>query len=275
MVPAMLARERAGVTFAAAITLLLLTAANASALTTVTVKGADIGDGVFAGTATCPPGTTVVSGGFDVEEQGYTPVNKAQGERKWVVQALETSFLTVSANCSKRLDPSVGSAAKRFGKDNEGVNTTVRAHCARGEVVAGGWRYEPAGQAANNSPVFKSNRKGSERWAVTAVLDSPDADSRIRAFAYCLRGLDLRVRTKNSDTVESNADGTGRARCGRGQELLGGGFTTTPQPDWNNMDGPDHFYFASHRAGPSRWAAAAHNHSDVAGRIKTTVICRT
>ena len=123
MVPAMLARERAGVTVAAAITLLLLTAANASALTTVTVKGADIGDGVFAGTATCPPGTTVVSGGFDVEEQGYTPVNKAQGERKWVVQALETSFLTVSANCSKRNLPLVRRTNQRCFVVFSGLNT--------------------------------------------------------------------------------------------------------------------------------------------------------
>ena len=273
MVPAMLARERAGVTVAAAITLLLLTAANASALTTVTVKGADIGDGVFAGTATCPPGTTVVSGGFDVEEQGYTPVNKAQGERKWVVQALETSFLTVSANCSKRLDPSVRSAAKRFGKDNEGVNTTVRAHCQRGEVVAGGWRYEPAGQAANNSPVFKSNRKGSERWAVTAVLDSPDADSRIRAFAYCLRGLDLKARSRIAD-VGSNDDGSTAAHCRAGEELLGGGFKTRPRPDWENESGPDNFYFQSQRFGPRAWFAGAYNHSSVDGEVVTTAICR-
>lgn len=270
----MLSRGHAGAVAAGGITLLLLIAPNASALTTVNVKGADNGDGVFVGTATCPPGTSVVSGGFDVEEQGYAAVSKAQGERGWVVQALETDFLTVSANCSKRLDPSVSSAAKPFGEDNAGVNTTVRAHCKRGEVVSGGWRYEPAGQAASNSPVFKSNRKGSERWAVTAVIDTPDADNKIRAFAYCLRGLDLRARTRRSDTVEGGSDGSGAAKCGRGQELLGGGFTTTPRPDWDNSTGPDHFYFASRRSGPSRWAVAAHNHSSVDGVIKTTVICR-
>ena len=274
MVPAMLSRGPAAAMAAAAITMLLSIAPSASALTTVTAKGANNGDGVYTATAKCPPGTTVVSGGFDVEEQGYVPVNKAKGERSWFVQALETDSLTVSANCSKRLDPSARSAAKRFGEDNAGVNTTVRARCRRGEVVAGGWRYEPAGQAADNSPVFQSNRKGSERWAVTAVIDSPDADSKIRAFAYCLRGLDLRARSKRSDRVESNADGTGAAKCKPGQELLGGGFTTTPRPDWNNDDGPDHFYFASRRAGPRRWGVGAHNHSSVDGFIKTTVICR-
>jgi hypothetical protein len=257
-----------------AVATLLAFVPSAVALETVSVKGVDQGDGLFIGTATCPAGKTVVSGGFEVNPTGTATVNKAKGERRWVVQATDSTSLTVTANCSKRLDPSVSSRARAFGANNEGVNTTTKARCKRGQVVAGGWAFQPAGDSLSNSPVFKSNRKGTDRWVVTAVHDDPNAQSKIKVFAYCLRGVGVRARG-DSVEIEPNADEMATAACKPGEELLGGGYTTTPRPDWNNMTGPDNFYFASQRSGPREWQAGARNHSSVDGEIVTTAICRT
>jgi hypothetical protein len=121
--------------------------------------------------------------------------------------------------------------------------------------------------------VFKSNRKGTDRWVVTAVHDDPDGQSKIKAFAYCAR-VQSRSRSRSVD-IEDNADEDRTAACKPGEELLGGGYTTRPRPDWDNNDGPDNFYFASYRDGVRQWLAGAHNHSSVGGEIVTTAICRT
>jgi hypothetical protein len=180
---------RRGLAAPAAIVAALIAPAGASALTEVSVKGAHVGSGVYAGTAPCPTGKHPVSGGFTSSVGAYASVNKATANG-WRVQALNTASLTVYAFCSGRLEPNRAAGSATFPRNSSGVERTAKATCRRGRAVAGGWAFTPGGLAALNQPVFKSRPQGTDKWAVTAFNNDSGASprERIKAFAYCLRG---------------------------------------------------------------------------------------
>jgi hypothetical protein len=246
---------------------LLLHASSASALTTVSVKGVDTGD-YYSGTAECPKGKHVVSGGFTTPERGFALTNRAVSDREWTVVA-DSDSLTVFAYCSAKIN--VAAETKDIAIDpKSGAQHTATARCGRGRTaLAGGWDFED--QVAN-TPVFKSRRVSERAWSVTAFNGG---NEEMTAIVYCANVGDTAIRSKRSARVPPEGDGRVTARCHKGEELLGGGFSTSPKSDYSNTTGPDFFYAASRRRGKRGWATAVHNYSDRGGRIKASAICAT
>lgn len=258
---------KAAAALAAAIGLFLTFAPGATALSTVTTKGVEKGD-VWVGEATCPKGKRVVSGGFQLPNRSSVPLNRRQGARTWGVIGQDTDGpLTVFAYCSSRLAPRIESGTGPISATSEEGRAVAR--CANGATaVAGGWEFED--ELADNQTTFTSYGGGGRAWKVS--VGSGDS-AEVTAFAYCLRGDGLEARMKTGGRIAPEGNGQASARCRRGEELLGGGFKTTPRPDYSNNMGPDFFFHRTHRAGARGWLAAAHNYSSIAGRIKLSLIC--
>lgn len=262
---------------ATAITMFLFTAPSASALTTVTENGVAAGGGFLIATPTCPGNMKVISGGFGMPAgnpaTGHTAsVNRAKGRQTWVVKAQTSDPLKGFAYCSRNLNVAV--VSKTVALPEDGTEGAAKARCNRGQTaVSGGWKYSNGQQ---NSPVFKSSGAGGRRWSVKGFADE-ESPTNLTAYAYCLRGGDVTARSDRSGNVGNREDGTVQATCRPSEQLLGGGFATSPRSDFSNDDGPDFFYHRSARQGTNRrsrgWRASAHNYGTVAGRIKTTVLC--
>lgn len=263
----MLTRGRAGLLAATAATLLLLTATGASALTKETATGVEKPGGVWVAKPKCDRGETAVSGGFAMPDEGEAVVNRRKGDRTWVVKGQDTDALKAYAYCSRRLEPTVEKDRGRLDLKDTGEGS-AKARCGRGQTaVAGGWQYD---ETANNQPVFTSYGSGGRSWKVVAASgDSP----KITAYAYCLRSDRVSARTKTSEPISDNTQGSVSAKCRKGDELLSGAFKTRPKPDYSNADGPDLFFADSKRKGERGWFASAHNYSVVDGRIKLAAIC--
>ena len=232
------------------------------------------GDGMLVATAKCPGRKHVVSGGFKAEDNAVPVVSRAVGDRKWTVHLFpgSTEALKTVAYCGARR-VSRHSKTKAADADTQVANK-VAAKCDRGEsVVSGGFRLidTPPGDLDNN-PVFKSRRTGKRTWGVSAFVDEPPA--KVKAFAYCTRHLDVKVRSNQSDPIPTEGASDATASCHRSETLLSGGYTTTPKSDFSNDTGPDFFYFRSLRSGSRSWTATAHNYSDIAGQITTFAYCK-
>lgn len=264
----MFARKRAGLLLAAAITSLLFIAPTASALTTATAETVEAPGGEWVGKATCPEGSTVVSGGFAGPFESDAVVNRRAGKRGWLVKGQDANeALTVYAYCSRRLEPGIKSRSGRLDFEATGEGRAA-ARCPKGKIaVSGGWEFA---ETDDNQTVYTSIGDG-RAWKLSAASgDSP----RITAFAYCLRIRELSVRA-NAAHIDPNSDLSPIAtRCHRGEELLGGGFKTKPKPDYDNETGPDTFVNLSRRKGERGWAVAATNYSDVGGMVTVTAMCR-
>jgi hypothetical protein len=219
--------------------------------------------GFVGGKAKCGEGERVVSGGHTGSDGNYALVNKAVRGKAWVVKGDFTLPATVFAYCSPRLEPVQAKQTKDFGGE---VRANVTAKCERGAAAAGGWAYKPL---RSNSPVFTS-RPSFFRWRVEA-FNGVSADTSITSFAYCLR-RELAVH-QNTATLPANDDAVSTSSCDKGEELLGGGFETLPEPDFDNLTGPDPFIYTQGRDDPLVWAAGAHNYSAVAGSLETFAIC--
>ena len=166
------------------------------------------GDGILVATAKCPGRKHVVSGGFKAEDNAVPVVSRAVGDRKWTVHLFpgSTEPLKTVAYCGARR-VSRHSKTKAADADTQVANK-VAAKCDRGEsVVSGGFRLidTPPGDLDNN-PVFKSRRTGKRTWGVSAFVDEPPA--KVKAFAYCTRHLDVKVRSNQSDPIPTRAPAT-------------------------------------------------------------------
>lgn len=245
----------------------LLIAAPASGgkpLDQVTVDGVSLGDDTFGGRADCAPGQHVVSGGYVTEEGQTATLNHAiDKERAWVAVAVGVNAIQVTANCSDDLNPTEVTGDDTAGRTRLGK---PKAKCPRGKsVVSGGWEYAVDDE---NSPVYSSAPTSGRTWGLVAASDGRDT---IRAFGYCLK-VDVKQRTGRNKRVAPGADQTAKANCKRANDLLGGGFLTSPKPDWLNTDGPDPFFSATTRVG-APWLVRAHNFSSVSGKIKAVATC--
>lgn len=249
--------------------MLLFIAPNAWALTKVTAETVEASPGgEWVGKATCPQGSNVVSGGFSGPSESDAVVNRRAGNRGWLVKGQDTSeAMAVYAYCSRGLEPSVESRSGPLDFEGTGEGRAA-ARCPKGKVaVSGGWEFA---ETAGNQTVYTS-LGGGRSWKLSAASgDSP----RITAFAYCLRDRGFIVR-ENARHVDPNSDlDPIVARCRRGEELLGGGFKTTPKPDYDNSTGPDTFFSTSRRNGARGWQVSATNYSEVGGRVTTAAVCR-
>lgn len=245
---------------------MLLTAGPAPALQKVSAAGKSVGGSALKAKAVCPKGKRVVSGGYAADSEEIASVNKRAGKRAWVVKAINVSKLTGYAYCSASLRPKP--ASKTVTGEAIGRTKAVARCPGQKTAVAGGWRFG----LNSNSPVFASSGSGGRAWTVKGFSDDgPDDD--LKAFAYCLGRGGVKVRSAKSDPIPEDADGQATARCKPGEELLGGGHSTSPKSDFFNDEGPDLFYSRTLRVKSRAWRASAHNYSIVAGRITAKAVC--
>jgi hypothetical protein len=158
---------------------------------------------------------------------------------------------------TKNVPPYDGAAAKNKAKCDSGHT-----------LVSGGYANEDGFIEA----IHKSRRKSDRTWGVSAFNNGDATDFEV--FAYCQRNVDVVVRSARSDPIPDNSNGSATARCHRGEELLSGGYTTTPKADYSNKTGPDFYYHRSSRQGEKAWKAKARNYSDIAGRITAFAYCK-
>jgi hypothetical protein len=223
--------------------------------------------GADKGKAECGNGEHAVSGGFAGEASDYAAVNKAVGGDAWVVKGDFAGEASVFVNCSRRLEPKVRKDTDAFGGSSSPATPTAR--CRAGwEAVAGGWSYKGP---AFNSPVYMSAPSG-RRWKVEGFNGGGNTVDGLTAHAYCLR-TDLEVQTSEG-AMPMSADASASVDCHAGRELLGGGFSTSPQPDFDNKLGPDPFVFGTGRTEKREWSALAHNYSSAAGTLHVFATCR-
>jgi hypothetical protein len=152
----------------------------------------------------------------------------------------------------------------------EKANTTATARCASGEtLVSGEYAFVPSsGQSTTTS--FRDYAASASKWTAMAVFLTRPA--KLAAFAYCERGVVVKVRSSSSASIPHESDGSATARCHKGETLLSGGYTTTPTPDWHDTAGPDLFYSGSFRSGVRSWTAAAINYG-TSGKITAFAYC--
>jgi hypothetical protein len=239
-------------------------------VTTTTVD--DVGQ--LVATAECKQGERVVSGGFSSQDDSYATESRAAQGQKWIVRLWGSGqpdeSLTVDAYCAKE-----GRFSKHK-KTEDAVETTdptkSKAKCGKKEAAVAGGYTLVTDDGGGNSPVFIARKARKRAWSVSAFADDPPGS--LTTFVYCRKGAKVKVRSAQSDPIDDEEPGSATAKCHRGETLLSGGYTTTPESDFNNTTGPDFFYYVSSRSGPRSWTAAAHNYSDVAGQITTFAYCQ-
>ena len=248
----------------------MASALKARSVTTTTMDANDL----LAATAECKQGEHVISGGFSSDEESAAVISRAIKGRKWTVSLFAgtpTPSLTVSAYCSGSERVSRHSSSEDAPADPADA-AEGEARCDSGEsVVSGG--HELAGLAVqDNSPVFSSRRAGKRGWSISVFVANPPAT--LKTFAYCQRHVDVKVRSQQGDPIPDNGNGSVSASCHKGEKLLSGGYTTTPESDFSNDFGPDFFFYRSSRSGRRQWTASAHNYSNIAGQITTFAYCK-
>lgn len=231
--------------------------------------------GELVATAKCGPKQHVVSGGFKGPTGSVAAASAAVGAHSWTVHLYPGTAgrLTTYAYCAHKGRISTHKAQGTVVAAP--ANTVVAARCASHEALAsGGYAYESAFKQPD-SPTYRDYASTPHAWAVMAAIETTPAE--LHVFAYCERGVAITVRSGSSGSIPGDASGSATASCHKGETLLGGGYTTTPLPDWNNMIGPDFFYSASYRSGVRSWTASARNYSEVnsmtAGTITAFAYC--
>lgn len=242
-----------------------------SALKTTTAAFVDDVSGNFqVATANCPAGQKVLAGGFSGADGDFATTNKALDADTWVVAGEFQPTAKAFAYCSAGLTVeavqatvAVPAYSPTEGADN---SRSSQVKCPRGtRVVSGGWEFSPF---AGNSPVYASKPRTRKTWIVSGVYDG-GVDFEVTAYAYCMRGVDATTVTATTP-VAAGGMGTATATCATGR-LIGGGFDTTPTPDFYNTTGPDHFHYTASRANRKSWTASARNYSSFDGGALTAI----
>ncbi len=253
--------------------LLALPPGTAFGLTTHEVTTTTVTDNLMTATANCDPGEKVVSGGFETDFENYVQASRAQGDGAWtatVFQSGGTASLTVSANCTDGPGVSGHSVKKRI-SDNGERQGSVKVNCGSNKsMVAGGYETVNVESGVHDLTAFKSRATGA-KWQISAVNGAGDAH--LKAFAYCRQGGEVKERS-DSAPIAADAEDTATATCHQGEELLSGGYSTSPKTDYNNATGPDFFYNQSFRSGNRAWTASAHNYSNVGGTLTALAYCK-
>jgi hypothetical protein len=231
--------------------------------------------GALVATAKCGSGEVVVSGGYKTAgKYGGGAVRSLTTDGKsWTVYFYPyagAGTLTTYAYCTHKA--SISAHSKRVSATVRGANTVATARCKSGEkLVAGGYQFQPA-TGEHTSPTYRDYAsKGG--WSVMSVFNVVPA--KLAAYAYCERGVVVKVRSRSSASIPTSHSGSATATCHKGETLLSGGYTTTPTPDYFDVSGPDVFYRDSYRSGPRSWTAAAHNVSNASGKITAFAYCKT
>lgn len=248
---------------------------HAPALKTATATFETTPSGFEVATAVCPKGQHVVAGGFSGSGNDFAVYNRAVRKKTaWRVKGEFSDGAVAYAYCSKsmsvRAKANTTSASAETAAAYDNVASTAK--CPKGfVVVAGGWQVKPI---VNNTPIYTSAPKGKRKWTVVAVHDS-GLPWKLKTYAYCLDpklDRDLSVATQSAAAPNGGAEATVTATCESGR-IVGGGFATTPEPDFNNDTGPDTFFFRSRNVGKKTHTASGINYSHVDGTVTAYAVC--
>jgi hypothetical protein len=229
----------------------------ADALTTATksvpLTGAQ--GSIASVTATCPPGTNLVSGGFEAREALGDPSSalifqsKRIGTRSWTASAIEGTIigapgtLTVSAYC----DPKAP-LAKQVSEDAHlgsfEVNTAT-ASCPKGKTAtAGGFFVADTSDFMQFGQIVSSFRSGKRSWSATGANEEA-ADTHVTSLAYCTGGVGkTKSETGSGASFDTGSSASDRSpKCPKSPGVRSGGFKTDP------VNSPEYTVFQSRRQG--------------------------
>jgi hypothetical protein len=229
--------------------------------------------GQLVATAKCGLGQHVVSGGFKSLTYASAVASHAVHGDSWTVRLFPgpAKTLTTYAYCASK--GNVSQHETQVNAKHAPLNTTATAHCSAGQtLVSGGYVFIGSQSQLSNSPTFRDYASGGKAWKVMAAFAFTPA--KLAAFAYCERGVNVKVRSASSHLIHHGGNRSATASCRKGETLLSGGYTTTPMPDWFNVHGPDFFYYASYRSGSRSWTASAYNYSSIAGHVTAFAYCQ-
>ena len=217
-------------------------------------------------TATCPPGTNVVSGGWRTTG-GVIDVFESRrvGARSWRVTAnratndLSPSVLTAYAYC----DPRAGRLAVESAElitDSERTPSGATLRCPAGtRAVSGGFRIGSASPAG----VMIASFRGSQRtWRAKWQPFSDDLTG--DALAYC--GEARRTR-RVAATKPAGTDNTVTVRSPRCPRNRSGGFRATTMPNENPL------VLNTFRRKGRRWLAEGHDPDDAGHSLTVFAYC--
>ena len=240
----------------------MIAAQPAYALTTATKSTPLTGmqSSVASVTATCPPGTNIISGGFEAREATGDPSSaivyqsKRIGTRSWIVSAIEGTIiglpgtLTVSAYCDpKAPEAKQVSEDQHLGSFEVG---TSQANCPKGKkATAGGFFVADTPDFMQFGQIVSSFRSGKRSWSATGANEEA-ADTHVTSLAYCTGGVNkTKAETGPGASFDSSPSASDRSpKCPKSPGVRSGGFKTDPGGS------PEYTVFQSRRQGRT-WIA--------------------
>ncbi len=173
-------------------------------------------------TTTCPSGTTLVSGGYDLGMANAMQLveiidDYPSSPNAWTVteanpQSGGAVTLTAYAYCLK----SSTAISNHIASGLSGTDGKAVAACQTNTIVTGGG-FKGAGQIASSYPVLNTWHTAFEAGVV--------APSPYAAYAVCVpSGLTAAPFANGSATLANNATGSANVTCPSGQTLTGGGY---------------------------------------------------
>jgi len=211
--------------------------------------------------ATCPSGTSVVSGGF-ASEFSDPPVNfpfieldasQRSGRRSWTSSGFNDGNAAGDLRSFAYCRDQTLRAVRTTVPAPVGQLVTATAKCPRGtKVISGGVEASPI-DTVGDTPVLyvsESRRAGKRKWETSAFSDGNEAGE-LTATASCDKARKPRARsvsTTLSDVPPNTPFDSATARCKRGERVVSGGFGS---PDDSGSATPR--FMASKRAGRRGW----------------------
>jgi hypothetical protein len=200
-------------------------------------------------TATCPKGTTAVSGGFNTspatsQSALSTYQSTRVGARSWqVLVVITTSLANAKENLTVYAYCRPGATLKRRSVttalpllNNDFAAATVSAACPKGtNVISGGYSIPPPTQTTAGF-VHQSSRKNARTWSTTVTAGTGVATPSllITTTAYCEKAdaPDIRKATANVTGGQPAATSVKTSKC---TQMISGGFRSpsviaTPAP---------------------------------------------
>ncbi len=187
-------------------------------------SGTDATAAQIAVTATCPAGTTLVSGGYSLTLASPTQLVTISADypsaaNAWTATELNPQSggaitLTTYAYCAQATPPITTSIATATASGGNAV-----AACPSGTVLtSGGFK-----QDANGANVIAASYPVANTWHTSQIGGIQHVP--YNAYAVCAsNGLAAGSLPTGGATLANNATGAANATCTTGQTLVGGGF---------------------------------------------------
>jgi hypothetical protein len=242
---------------------------------------------LLTATATCPPGTRAVGGGFSGSPGGIEPTvvteSRRSGAKGWIASGLRASPLTTTtgsltaivrcrSGAPKITEVATSTSLPAATGPGDHPRATTTATCpGKRRAISGGFSSEADPKQALAVLPEDSHRVSKGRaWSFTASHNNP-ASRRLTAYAYCARA---RVGTKTGsasltgDLTTKSADSR---PCGAGRSPISGGFVTSPATLANGGDIV--FVLASMPQGGGWRATGLHSGAKSTGKLQSFAYC--